>query len=176
LGILEFEVPIFGQMGVNLPGLIGQIINFLLLLIILRAVLYKRVLQMLDQRAAKIKEGVEQAEQARAEATRMEKEYEARMEGARRENQRIINEAMQVAERVRAEAQEQARQQAEQFLARARAEIEQDRRRAVAELRSQVADLAILAASKVLRRSLDPKAHAQVIEEVLSETDKLKYN
>jgi F-type H+-transporting ATPase subunit b len=163
-------------MGVNLPGLIGQIVNFLLLLIILRAVLYKRVLQMLDQRAARIKEGVEQAERARAEATRMEKEYEARIEEARRENQRIIAEAMQAAERVRTEAQQQAQQQAEQFLTRARSEIEQERRRAAAELRDQVADLAILAASKVIRRSLDPKAHAQVIEEVLSEADKLKSN
>ncbi|MCL5025044.1 MAG: F0F1 ATP synthase subunit B [Chloroflexi bacterium] len=176
MGILEFEVPIFGPMGVNLPGLIGQIVNFLILLFVLRLVLYKPVLQMLDQRSARIREGVEQAERARAEAIRMQQEYEARMEEARRENQRIINEAMQISDRLRAEAQEQARQQAEQFLERARAEIEQDRRQAAAELRGQVADIAIAAASKVVRRSLDAKAHAQIIDEVLSEADKLKYN
>ncbi len=176
MGILEFEVPIFGPMGVNLPGLIGQMINFLLLLIILRLVLYKPVLRMLDQRAAKIREGVEQAERSRQDAIRMQQEYEGRMEEARRENQRIINEAMQISDRLRAEAQEQARQQSEEFLARARSEIDQERRQAVADLRRQVADLAIMAASRVIRRSLDPKDHARIIDEVLSEADKLKYN
>jgi F-type H+-transporting ATPase subunit b len=176
LGILDFQVPIFGAMGVNIPGLIGQIVNFLILLFVLRAVAYKPILKMLDERAARIKDGIEAAEQARREAAEMERQYQAKMEDARRENQKIIDEAMRVADRVRTDAQEQAREQSEQFLARARAEIEQEKRQAMAELRSQIADLAVLAAGKILRRSIDPKDHTQIIEEALAEADKLKYN
>lgn len=163
-------------MGVNVPGLIGQIVNFLILLIILRLTLWKPIVGMLDARAERIRSGIQAAERARAEAARVREEYEARMEEARRENQRIINEAMQVADRLRAEAQVEARQQADRFLARARAEIEQDKRQAMAELRGQVADLAVAAASRVIRRSLDAKDHARIIEDVLAEADKLKYN
>lgn len=176
MGILEFQVPILGPMGVNVPGLLGQIVNFLILLVILRLTLWKPIVGMLDARAERIRSGIQAAERAQAEAARVREEYEARMEEARRENQKIINDAMQVADRLRAEAQVDARQQADQFLARARAEIEQDKRQAVAELRAQVADLAVTAASRVIRRSLDPQDHARIIEEVLSEADKPKYN
>jgi F-type H+-transporting ATPase subunit b len=160
-------------LGINATGLIAQLINFLLLLALLRVVAYRPILNLLDQRAARIRESMERAEQINREAARMEEEFKQRLEQARREAQAIIANATQAAERLRQEAQERAQREAEAFLARAREQIERDRERALAELRAYVADLAILAASKVIERSLDRSAHADLIDRVLAETPRL---
>lgn len=161
------------QLGINWQGLLAQIVNFGLLLVLLRMFLYKPVLNMLDQRSAKIREGLQRAEEMRAAAERAKEEHAAFIEEGRKEGQAIIARAEQIAARLKEEAQAQARAEAEQFLARARAEIERDKQQAIAELRGQVADLAILAASRVVGRSLDNTVHYRLIEEVLDEV-KLK--
>ena len=160
-------------LGINGPGLIAQIINFLLLLVLLRVLLYKPILNMLDQRAARVRESTENAEAIKQRLAQAQQEYAAQVDRGRREGQAIISQAMQVADRVRDEAKTQAQQEAEQFLTRARAEIEMDKRRAVAELREQVADLAIMAAGKVVGRTLDSEGHRRIIQEVLSQSKTL---
>lgn len=164
------------QLGINVPGLVAQIINFLLLLVILRAFAYKPILKMLDQRAAKIRESMDNAEAIKKQLARTQEDYAAQIDQARKEAQGIVGQANQIAERVRQEAQAQARQEAQAFLEKAQAQIERDKRQAIAELRKEVAELAILAAGKVVRRSLDDKAHYAIIEDVLAESDKLKSN
>jgi F-type H+-transporting ATPase subunit b len=81
---------------------------------------------------------------------------------------------MRTGEEVRKEAQEQARQEAETLISRARAEIHQERNEAVGELRQEFADLTVTAAEKVIDRSLDSKAHRQIIDKVLEESPTLK--
>ena len=159
------------QLGINWQGLLAQIVNFGILLVVLRAFLYKPVLNMLDQRSAKIREGLRQAEEIKVQAERAREEHAALIEQGRKEGQAIIARAEQMAARLREEAREQAKAEAEQFLARARAEIEQDKQRAIAELRDQVADLAILAAGRLLGVSLDKATHYRLIEEVLDEVE-----
>ena len=157
------------QLGLNWQGLLTQVVNFGILMILLWMVLYKPVVKMLDQRAAKIREGLQNAEEMKLALARAQEQSAALVEQGRKEGQAVVARAEQIAERIREEAQAQAKAEAEQFLARARAEIEMDKQRAVAELRAQVADLAILAASRVVGQSLDNTAHYRIIEEVLDE-------
>lgn len=158
------------QLGINWQGLLAQIVNFGILLFLLRMVLYKPVLNMLNQRSEKIRDSLQRAEEMKQAAERAKEEHAALVEQGRKEGQAIISRAEQIAARMREEAQTQARTEAEQFLAQARAEIERDKQRAIAELRAQVADLAILAASRIVGESLDKTAHYRLIEEVLDET------
>lgn len=156
-------------LGINLPGLIGQIINFVLLLIILRAVAYGPIMKMLDERQTRIRESLQRVETIQAEAGRAQEEVQAQLAAARREGQEIVAQAAQIAERIKEEARTEARKEAEALLARARADIELERDRAIAQLREDFADLTILAASKVINRSLDKAAHRDLIESVLTE-------
>ena len=160
-------------LGISWPGLVSQIINFALLLILLQMVAYKPVMAMLDQRSARIRQSLEQAAQIERESARVKEEFASQLEQARKEGHTIIAQASQVADRIRQEAQEQARHEADRFLTEARSLIEQERERAAAELRSQVADLVVMAAGKVLERSLDRTAHYALIDEVLSDRSKL---
>jgi len=162
------------QLGVNLPGLVAQIVNFLLLLVVLRAVAYKPILRMLDERSARIRESQDRAEEIKREAARAAEELAARRAEALRQGQEIVARANQAAERIHQEAQERARQSADEFLAKSRAQIEADRHQAVAEIRSQTADLAVFAASRLVRASLDTKEHYRLVEEALAEAERAK--
>ena len=163
-------------MGINLYGLIAQIVNFVLLLIVLRLVLYKPVLGMLDERSRRIKEGMSRADQVKQDAARAQEDLRVQMAEARRQGQEVVAQATQVGERLKEEARLDALRQAEQLIARARSEIEMERDRAIAELRNQFADLTVLAAGRVINRSLDKRAHEQLIQEILAESAALKSN
>lgn len=158
-------------LGINLEGLIAQLINFLLLFFILRKFLFPHVLRMLDARAARIRESMERAEQVQRDAERMEQQFQERLTEARREGQQIVANANQIAQRIQAEAQERAGREAETFLTRAREQINRETEQARVQLRQEVAGLAILAASRVIERDLDQTRHVELIDRVLAEAD-----
>ena len=158
------------QLGVNLPLLLAQIVNFLIVLFALRLFLYKPVLQMLDQRRERIREGLQAAEQSKEQAAQTEQEVAAQLAEARSQGQALLAQAQESANRVQEDARAQARREAEVLLERARSEIQLERDQAIAELRAQFADLTVSAAEKVINQSLDRQAHRRLIEEVLAES------
>jgi F-type H+-transporting ATPase subunit b len=157
------------MLGIELPHLVAFMINFFLLLILLTFVLYKPITKTLDERAAKIKESLEKAEQIKQESVRAEESVKAQVEAGRKEGQAIIAQATQNGERVKEEAKAEARKEAEAVILKAQAQIESDREDAFNKLRREFADLAVLAAEKVIEQSLDKKAHEKLIEKVLEE-------
>ncbi len=160
-----------GDLGINLPGLVAQLINFTILLVILRLLLYKPILAMLDQRSQKIRDSLETADHTRERADEAEREVERRLDEARQEGQQMVAQAQQIASRIQAEAREQAGVDTQAALARARGEIQMERDAAIAELRREFAGLAIAAAEKVIGQSLDRQAHQRLIDQTLTESD-----
>lgn len=156
-------------LGVKLGDLIFQIIAFLLLIFLLYRVGYKPLLKLLDDRATNVRESLEAAERARQEMAAAEQRGVEELQQARREAQEIISRAREQSEQTVAQARNAAREEAE----RVRASIEQqtaaEQQRAREELRQEVVDLAILAASRVVRQSLDTEQHRRLIEETLRE-------
>lgn len=168
--MLESVLEGIAGLGINLPALVWQLLNFSLLLALLYFLLYKPILRMMDERSRRIKDSLEAAEKAREEASKTEEAVRAELEKARREGQAIISQASQIAERLKEEAKVDAEKKAEELINRARAEIEREREEAINALRREFADLAIRAAERVIRQALDPKAHRKIIEEVLEES------
>jgi len=161
-------------LGINLSTLLAQIINFAILFGFLYLVAYKPIMRMFDERSKKIKESIEQTEYIKQQAAHAEEEAKKRIEAATKEGQEVIAKAIRTGEEVRQEAQQQAKQEAESLITRARTEIQQERDEAIGELRKEFADLTILAAEKVIDRSLDKEAHRQLIDKVLEESTTLK--
>ncbi len=161
-------------LGISLPTLIAQVINFTILFGLLYLVAYKPLMRMFDERSRKIKESIEQTEYIKQQAARAEQEAEKRIAEASREGQKAIDRALKTGEEIEHKAQEEARQDAETLIARARVEIQRERDEAIGELRKEFADLTILAAEKVIDRSLDKEAHRQLIDKVLKESSSLK--
>lgn len=161
-------------LGIHFPSLLIYLVNFLLVLLLLRLFAYRPILRLMDQRAERIRESLEASEQAREAAASSQEAVEAQLVEARREAQRIVEQAREAAERYRAEEMERARNEAETFVSRARADIERERDAAVEEVRSNFADLAMTAAERVVRRSLDRQAHEELITQVLEEGESLR--
>ena len=162
------------SLGINGPTLIAQLINVVILFGLLYLVAYRPLMRMLDERSKRVKDSMEQTEQIKQQAERAEEEAAKRIADASKEGEEVVARAMRTGEEVRKEAQEQAQQEAETLIVRARAEIQQERNEAVGELRKEFADLTVTAAEKVIDRSLDKKAHRQIIDKVLEEAPTLK--
>ena len=157
------------ELGVNLPSLIAYLVNFVVLLAILFFFAYKPLLRLMDQRAERIRESLEAADQARQEAATSREAVEEALNEARREGQRLLDQTRDAAERFRGDEMDRARQEAEAFVQRARSDIQRERDAAIEEVRSNFGDLAITAAERVIRRSLDRQAHEDLIAQVLEE-------
>lgn len=162
------------ELGIDPATLLAQLVNFAILFGVLYVVAYKPIMRMLDERSRRVKEGMEQAEKAKEQAAHAEEEIKKQLTAASREGQERIARAMRAGEELKQKAQEDARREAEALLNRARLDIQRERDGAITEIRKEFADLTMLAAEKVIDRSLDKKAHRELIEKVLEESKTLK--
>jgi F-type H+-transporting ATPase subunit b len=160
-------------LGINLGYLISQIVNFVLLLVLLRIFLYKPIVRMLDKRRETIKTDLEEARTARSQAEAARQEHEKELENAREERLSILAQAREQAEKMREEILENARAEAHQLVAKTEEEMEALRRQALAGAQDEIADLALAAASKVVGKSLDEQDHRRLVEEFLAEVGEL---
>ena len=151
------------------PGiLLAQIINFIILLLILRTVAFKPLLNVLEQRKERIAKGLDDARKAEERLANTEKDYQARLDQARLEGQRLVAEMTANAEKQAAAIEAKANEDVERLKAQAREEAETERNRILADLRSQVAALSIAAANKVIGAALDEQRQRALIDEFFS--------
>jgi F-type H+-transporting ATPase subunit b len=162
------------ELGISVPTLLTQVVTFIILLVVLRFVAYKPIMRMLDERSRRIKESLDQAESVKEASLHAGEQVKKQLEEASREGQVRIERAVKAGEDVKQKAQADARREAEALVQRARAEIQQERDDAIGEVRREFADLTVLAAGKVIGRSLDKEQHRQLIEKVLEESTNKK--
>jgi len=155
------------KLGINLGYLISQVVNFTILLILLRLVLYRPILDMLEKRKKRVQQGFADAEAAKKEADRLQAEYQAKMDEVRKEGQETISQAVQQGEKLKEEILAKAREEATEIITKGQAGLDYERKQAMGELREQVVDLAIQAASKVIGESLDEQRHRRLIQDFL---------
>ncbi len=146
-----------------------SIVNFLVILYLLRRYLWAPILTVLANRAEKIREGLAMAEAARAERERMKAEVERLLADARRDAQAIAERMTKAAEAAAADIRAQAKTEADRIRERGREDAKQLHDQALAQLRSELAGMVVLAASRVLGREVDPEKHRALIEQSLDE-------
>lgn len=161
-----FEIPIFKPE----PGLIiWTWISFILLFAVLAKVGYKPILDIIKKREEGIRHSVDESERVLNEAQGMFDNYKTQLEEARKEAQEIIEQGKKVGESARAEITAKAGEEARQIMERTHAEIEREKDQAFVDLQADVADLTMLATSKVIARSLDEKSQRELVEEAIAE-------
>lgn len=154
--------------------LIAQIINFAILLVILKKMFYKPVLQALADRQARISNNLETAEKERAAAEVLKREYQEQLAMARTQAQAIVDKATKLAEQTKEEIVQEARAEHARLLKEAQAEIARERERAVAELRNEVVSLSMAAATKIIGHNIDAAANANLVTEFIEKLDDQK--
>lgn len=163
-------------LGISPNLLITQILNFIILLVVLRLLLYKPILGMLNSRKQKIQESLEYADNVKKQAAEQQKEFERKLAETRRETQAASQAAAQVGEKEREAILAQAREDARKLIEQAKGQIDYERKQMMADLHDEVVRLSLMAAQKVIGQSLDDQAHRQLVSDFIAQADKLDGN
>ncbi|MEX2425739.1 MAG: F0F1 ATP synthase subunit B [Thermomicrobiaceae bacterium] len=158
-------------LGINGANLVIQLIAFLVFVGVFWKFALGPITNMLDERQQRIRESMEAAERMEQELAATQSRNEEILAEARREAQQILSTARENSDQTLARAREQAQEQTDQMIAKAEATIASERQQAWNELREQVADLAITAATKIVRQELDRDKHAELIRDTLAEAE-----
>lgn len=156
-------------MSIDLNTMIWSIINFLVLLAILYKFLYKPLFKVLDERKEEVANNLSQAEASRKEAEDMFSDYKRQLAEASGEAQEILTKANKAAEEAKNELISQAREEAAAISKKAQEEISREKEKAMKEVRDEIAGLAVLAAGKVLEKSLTKEDHEKMINDFVSQ-------
>jgi F-type H+-transporting ATPase subunit b len=149
------------SLGISWGLLISQIVNFAILVVLLRMFLYRPVLNMLEQRKQRIAQSMKDAERATVAAQEAEQEKAKILDVARREAQEIRAQATREAERIGQDIRGRAEQEATDIRMKAQAEAQQQLNAALADANKQIAELAILATEQLLGRELAKKSEQE---------------
>ena len=155
---------------INLFWVIVSAVNFLLFFVLVKEFALAGLQQTLEDRRARIEQGLKDAEQARRDRESAEQERLAALQEARREANEIINRAQKVAAETREQDIAATREELARMKERATAEIDAEKQRAIAELRGEVTDLALAAAGRVVGDSMTSDRQRKLVADFLAET------
>ncbi len=153
--------------------IIWTIISFFLLLALLWKVAFPQILKAMKKREETIRQQLEETQKTKKEAESLLEEYKRQLAEARSEAQKIINDGKSLGENMRKEIVQKAQQESNQIVKRAQEEIELQKQKAILELQEKIADLSIMAASKIINKSLDTADHRRLVEEYISKVGEL---
>jgi F-type H+-transporting ATPase subunit b len=156
-------------LGITINGLIAYIINFALLVILLRLFLYQPIKAMLAQRRQHIAESLGAADKAAHEAAEQRAEFEKELAEARQTSRLEAHKAAEATEKMRQEILEAAKKEAEAIIVQARVEAEQEKSQIMADLQRQAAELALQMTRKIIGAGLDDKTQRQLVDQFLTD-------
>ena len=152
--------------------ILAQILNFLILVVLLRAVAYKPVARLLQQRSDKIRNDLEKAEADRKAAEQTLADYKVQLADAHKRAQDIVDKANITARQEHDAAVAETRKEIERMKQVAQAEIESERNRAFEDMKSQIVTLSLAAAGKVVSKNIDTKENDKLVNEFISNLNK----
>jgi F-type H+-transporting ATPase subunit b len=155
---------------VSITGtLIVQMIVFLILVWFTMKFVWPPITAALDERAAKIADGLSAADKAKAELSAANQRVEQQLSAARNDAAKRLADAERLAQQLIEEAKGRASEEAAKILAAARAEAEQESVKAREVLREQVAGLAVRGAEQILKREVNAGVHAELLGRLKAE-------
>ena len=151
-----------------------QLINTFLVFLLLKKLLFKPVLSVIEAREKDIRENLAEGEKAKSEGLSLKKEYQEKVNSAKNEGQEIIKQATLRAEQKETEIISTAKQEAQSLKEKASKDVEQERQKVMNEIKNDISDIALLAASKVIEKDIDKSKHEELINNFIKEVGEAK--
>lgn len=161
------------QLGIDWKLILVMLTGFLLLVFILSKYAFGPILSLLDNRQKSIQGNIDEAQNRRNEMVNLQRDYEGRLAKIEEEARDKIQGAIKEAQAARDEIIAKAKADSEAILVRGREELEIEKQKALITMRDQVADLAIGAASRVVKTNLDGANHARLVDDVIANLDNM---
>jgi len=154
------------------PGLmIWTVVCFLITFFVLKRYAFGAIQKIIDERRQRIRDALDEADKARAEARQMLEEHRALMAEARGKAEEILTHARQVAESQKKRMRDELEADRKRRLEETTKQVEAETQRALEAIRAEVAELTVLATQKVTGKVLDQADHKRLIEEAVRELD-----
>ena len=154
------------------PGLaIWTIVTFVVLVLLLGKFAWKPLLRALEDRQEKIRKSLEDAQQAKQELDRLNRESAEIIRNAHAEAESIVSKSRSDAEKLREEIKQRARADADGILREAQRQIETETGRALRQIRGEIAEMSVAIASKLIRRNFSTEDNSELIEETLKQME-----
>lgn len=150
------------QFGIEPTLLLAQIVNFLVILVVLKKFFYKPIVKTLEERKAKIAESLKNADEIEAKLQKTEDQSKAAIEEARNTAKSIVEEAKTEAQRINDQAQQDARKTQEEAVAAAQSQIETQKEEMKKQLEGETLTLISGVLKKVLGTGLSKKDQAEL--------------
>lgn len=160
---------ILSEFGVQPILLAAQVVNFLVLLFILKKLLYKPILGVLEKRKQTIAQSLKNAEEIEKKLAQTEADREKALIKASDEAKEIIAEATKSGSLIIAEAHERASKDIEEMLAKGQSQINQDREKMQQEIREELADLVVVSLEKIVGKSIKKEDQKKIIDQTLKD-------
>ncbi len=155
----------------NVGLMVWTLLLFGISLYVLAKLVFPRISAALDKRQHAIEESIDHADRVRKQADELLDEYRERLKESREQAEEIVARARKSAESQERDARAEGEAKREQMLEQTRRDIESETRRAIQEIRSEVADLTVMATEKVTRKTLTEEDQRRLVEDALSELD-----
>jgi F-type H+-transporting ATPase subunit b len=156
-----------GLTDVNFGLTLWTVVLFIIFAVLMTKLGWRPLLNAIEEREKGIRGAVEGAQKAHAEAQALLAQHKEMLREAGREREEIIKRALKDAEQLKADLSARAKAESDQMVQRAREQIEREKGQAILELRSQVADLAMQAAAKIVESSLTPEAQRKLVDDFI---------
>lgn len=172
-GVAE-EAPagIVGTLGLKTDVFVAQLVNFLIILLILWRWAYKPLLKVLEDREARIKKGLDDADAVAVKLADIEKEHAAVLRTARDEASNVIKEAHGIGEAKREELLAKSREEISKLVTDARKKIADERQEAADQLKKEISALVITTAEMVLKEKIDAKKDFAIMDKAVKKAKK----
>ncbi len=151
------------KIGINLPNLITQIVNFSILVFVLSRIVYKPILDILEKRKKKIEEGLMITESMLKEKEELEKKKQKVLEEARNEARAIVEKSRDEGKKVEQEVINQARKKAEEIIEHGKKDVEIRKKELEERMNRLAVDLATELSKKVVVEILDDKKQEIIV-------------
>jgi len=163
---------LISKLGIDGKLLIAQIINFGILLFVLKKFLYKPILDILEQRRVKIEKGLKNAERLEGEMGRVKEAREEVLRKANKSAAKILEEARELADSKKSEIIALAQSESERLRVQTQVDLEREKEKVMAEAREELSELVFMATEKVARTKMDPQKDKELVKEALTFVNK----
>lgn len=144
------------------------IINTIVLFFILKRLLFKPVIKIIDDRERDIKDRIDEGNRAQEEGLKFKEEYEGKLDQVKNQGQEILELSKKKADERAEKIIFEARQEASAIKEKASLDIERERQQAFEDVKGDISDIAILAATKVIEKDMDTDKHKELIDDFIS--------
>lgn len=149
------------------PTFIWTMLNLIVMYVVLKKLLFKPVMKIMEDRENNIKRKIDDAEQLQSDAKAYKNKYKEQLSNAQKDGEDIIKDARNMAQMECDKMLLETKKEADKIIQKAQLEIERERESMINEIRSQVVDLSILVASKLMEVNLNDETNRQAVRNFL---------